>query len=245
MKEKKQKTKITFFNTLILIMFIQVFSCNESGTPIVTQYNARAIPGSVPLFSESDTLIAGNDTINFICTLDLQTKSRKWNNAFRDDSITHKDDSGYLFKLGNGEELRLRNNYERSEGLASTDYRVYSDFWNMEVLNHWLFEVAYYDVNTFEIIDKTNGEIIEMADFPIVSPNNDKIIVAHQDNDNGVEYNGIEFLRIKNNRIEKMWMRDLTTIGLSNPRWLDKDTVLFSRQNIQTRKKDFVKACFK
>ncbi len=233
--------KLTNF---ILFLLILNSACNE-GQQEVAQYSSSSQIGSIPLFSETDTIITGNESILFTCTTDLKAKVKKWSSLMSMDTAAHKDDSGYLFTLQNGGTLRLANSYAQNEHGEATAYQVYSEYWNLEPLNHWLFEVTHYEYSSFELIDKADGEILEISNYPIVSPKNNKMIVAPQNDEMGDEFNGIELLRIHDGVIERAWTRELNDISLSSPRWIDNDTVVFNRLNLKTHKKDFVKACIK
>lgn len=224
---------------MLPILLVQT-ACN----PVEQNTNATqtgTAVGLLPLFSELDTLIIEQDTILFTPTEPVKIKEYLWSTVFNEDSITHRDDSGYVFNLQNGQQLFLNN---VDEGDAD-EYKQYDEYSDMKKINHWLLHVSHYEWSTYELVNKHDGNVTEIIDYPVVSPNHDKIIITKQDLESGLEFNGIEFLRIRNKKVEQVWMRELVEIGLSEARWVDNNNVVFKRVNAKTHKTDYVKASFK
>lgn len=225
---------------LVILLLVQHTACN-TGNPLLTDDLATTSLHSVPLFSELDTFIIENDTITFTPALAVLGEQNPQHKIFREDSITHRDDSGYVFKLQNGEQIKLLN--VNDDDVES--YKQYDEYTDMAKINQWLLHVSHYEWSTYELVDKSDGSITEIIDYPLVSPGHDKIIVIKEDLESGLEFNGIEYLKIKNKKIEPVWIRELTEISLSEARWVDNNTVVFKRVNVKTNKSDYVKVFFK
>jgi hypothetical protein len=138
------------------------------------------------------------------------------------DPAVNRTPEGLTFKLRNGQVKILKDNadFEDEEFVRHFFIRSLNDIGQWHVLS------MYNESFSYLLIDQTEGTETSIWSDPAFSPDKKYFLTGSADIDAGFIPNGFQLWTFKNNKLFKVWEKELTDWGADNLIWTDDNYVI-------------------
>jgi hypothetical protein len=184
---------------------------------------------------KSDTLMINNSvyqlySIGFDEFQAVETEKFNENESeiINDSSVHRLDKLNLRFKLKNGQEITLKSD------TTDSNYVTYRFVESLKNIDYWFIRVTYYEGGGFLLIDKQNGEKVEIYGKPYFSKNNNWFVTYSFDIEASYDSNGFQLFQIENGKVKLKWTKDINDWGPSIVKWLNDSSVLIEQSRINS-----------
>jgi hypothetical protein len=146
-----------------------------------------------------------------------------------------RTDSLLSFTLTNGEKLKLRDVYQPDYA----DVLIFSYVKSYEDILYWLYNVTYYEGSGMFLLDKDNGEKINLWGMPVFSPDKSHFVTNSIDIVAGYQPNGMQLFEIQDGKVSLVWKFEISDEwGPEKVRWIDNETIAIQKSSMDYESQD-------
>jgi len=120
---------------------------------------------------------------------------------------------------------------DRNEFYCFRDY--------IKKINAYLISIHYYEGGEFKLINKNNGNFVNISGIPRISPNKSKFVIANKDLLSQYTTNGLWVYRIDNNEYKLEYEIKPENWGTNKIEWINENQILVYK-NIIDENLDYI-----
>lgn len=144
-------------------------------------------------------------------------------------------DSLLTFTLSNGEKVELRDVYQPFQA----DVLIFNYLKSFEIISYWMYNVSYYEGAGMFLLDKDNGEKINVWGVPTFSPDKSHFVTYSMDVVAGYQPNGIQLFEVNDGKATLVWKFEVSEEwGPENVRWIDNETIAIQKSSVDYESED-------
>lgn len=129
-----------------------------------------------------------------------------------------------------GDKLFLKLSQGEPKVLSNDEEKIYSLYGYFEAQDLFLVSAFYNEGGGYLLIDRKAGAEYNVIAPPVFSPDGKKFVSASMDlGEAAYDPNGIEIWEKKSDQWVNIFRRDFVSDGLSNPRWVNDQQIVFNR----------------
>lgn len=146
-----------------------------------------------------------------------------------------RTDSLLTFTLANGEKVELRDVYQPFQA----DVLIFNYLKSYDIISYWLYEVSYYEGAGMSLLNKDNGEKINVWGVPTFSPDKSHFVTYSMDVVAGYQPNGIQLFEVNDGKATLVWKFEVSEEwGPENVRWIDNETIAIQKSSVDCESED-------
>ncbi len=150
------------------------------------------------------------------------------------ENVSHED-SLLTFSLTNGEKVELKDVYQPFQA----NVLIFHYLKSYNVISYWLYEVFYYEGAGMFLLNKDNGEKINVWGVPTFSPDKSHFVTNSIDVVAGYQPNGIQLFEVNAGKATLVWKFEVSEEwGPENVRWIDNETIAIQKSSVDYESED-------